>query len=76
MNYCRKCQSDYEKPGTCNCFAGQQEAQPVTSFKTTWVQCPHCWQWHPGAHLCYAYVETTTADTFDIKAIYVPPLKS
>ncbi len=21
MNYCRKCQSDYEKPGTCNCFA-------------------------------------------------------
>jgi hypothetical protein len=21
MNHCRKCQSDYEKPGTCNCFA-------------------------------------------------------
>lgn len=24
MNYCRKCQSDYEKPGTCNCFAEKQ----------------------------------------------------
>ena len=21
MNYCRKCQSDYDQPGTCNCFA-------------------------------------------------------
>lgn len=21
MNYCRKCQSDYSTPGTCNCFA-------------------------------------------------------
>lgn len=21
MNYCRKCQSDYSAPGTCNCFA-------------------------------------------------------
>lgn len=21
MNYCYKCQSLYEKPGTCNCFA-------------------------------------------------------
>lgn len=21
MNYCRKCQSDYSQPGTCNCFA-------------------------------------------------------
>lgn len=32
MNYCRKCQSDYEKPGSCNCFAEQpprQAAPPV-----------------------------------------------
>jgi len=21
MNHCRKCDSDYEQPGTCNCFA-------------------------------------------------------
>lgn len=21
MNHCRRCDSDYEKPGTCNCFA-------------------------------------------------------
>ncbi len=21
MNYCRRCESDYEKPGTCNCYA-------------------------------------------------------
>lgn len=30
MNYCRKCQSDYEKPGTCNCFApvAPREATP------------------------------------------------
>jgi hypothetical protein len=31
MNYCRKCQSDYEKPGTCNCFA-PQAAQPTPVF--------------------------------------------
>lgn len=23
MNHCRRCDSDYEKPGTCNCFATQ-----------------------------------------------------
>lgn len=21
MNHCRRCDSDYEKPGTCNCYA-------------------------------------------------------
>lgn len=29
MNYCRKCQSDYEKPGTCNCFAPITPRQDV-----------------------------------------------
>ena len=32
MNYCRKCQSDYEKPGTCNCYAGTQPMKPVQPF--------------------------------------------
>lgn len=26
MNYCRKCQSDYDRPGTCNCFASPTAA--------------------------------------------------
>ena len=30
MNYCTKCQSYYEKPRTCNCFAAQGESQPWT----------------------------------------------
>lgn len=28
MNYCTKCESFYQKPGTCNCFAGTQ-GQPA-----------------------------------------------
>lgn len=27
MNHCHRCNSDYEKPGTCNCYA-PQAAQP------------------------------------------------
>lgn len=27
MNYCRKCQSDYDRPGTCNCFAERVEVK-------------------------------------------------
>jgi hypothetical protein len=29
MNYCRRCESDYEKPGTCNCFAEGSDATPA-----------------------------------------------
>lgn len=44
MNYCRKCQSDYEKPGTCNCFAPQQAAPaypwpytPYIPYSPVWI---------------------------------------
>ena len=36
MNHCRRCESDYEKPGTCNCFAEKQEPSPV--FVPVWPQ--------------------------------------
>lgn len=40
MNYCTKCESFYQKAGTCNCFAGTQPAQitpwrPVDGTTTT-----------------------------------------
>lgn len=36
MNYCRRCHSDYDRPGTCNCFAPvpPREAAPVV------IPCP------------------------------------
>ena len=44
MNYCRKCQSDYEKPGTCNCFAPQAATPQWSPFYPNytpwWVQTP------------------------------------
>jgi hypothetical protein len=30
MNYCTKCESMYQKPGTCNCFAATQPAITIT----------------------------------------------
>jgi len=32
MNYCHKCQSHYEKPGTCNCFAEKPAEQPAPVY--------------------------------------------
>jgi len=29
MNHCRRCDSDYEKPGTCNCYATTQPVVPL-----------------------------------------------
>jgi hypothetical protein len=40
MNYCRKCQSDYEKPGTCNCFAAS--APPISWPPNVSFTCPIC----------------------------------
>lgn len=31
MNYCHRCESNYEKPGTCNCYA--EKAVP----DNTWI---------------------------------------
>lgn len=30
MNLCRRCESEYEKPGTCNCFAEKAPREPGT----------------------------------------------
>lgn len=44
MNHCRDCNSDYEKPGTCNCFApgGKRCAAPAYvpwyPYSPWWVQ--------------------------------------
>lgn len=35
MNYCTKCESFYQKPGTCNCFAGTQPAITITPQPST-----------------------------------------
>ena len=33
MNFCRRCQSEYENPGTCNCYAeGTQLGKDVVPF--------------------------------------------
>lgn len=32
MNHCRRCDSDYEKPGTCNCFADEPPKQVVPTY--------------------------------------------
>ena len=48
MNYCRKCQSDYEKPGTCNCFAPQKAAPNYVP----WYPYPY-YPWTPAPYLPY-----------------------
>ena len=47
MNHCRRCDSDYEKPGTCNCFAEKPVAQPLpfVPWYPYWTQCPVCGRW-------------------------------
>ena len=62
MNYCRKCQSDYEKPGTCNCFA-PQAAQFVPNYWPWQPLYPPYrpdgpWIWYGGATSGYAQTET------------------
>lgn len=49
MNHCRRCDSDYDKPGTCNCFAEQaapNQWQPIhvwypyiapPPYRPTWI---------------------------------------
>jgi hypothetical protein len=34
MNYCTKCESYYQKPGTCNCYAAPRVeiTQPLTPY--------------------------------------------
>lgn len=52
MNYCRKCQSDYSAPGTCNCFAPIRVAplptipwqQPVVPYIGDPLPCVPYWR--------------------------------
>ena len=49
MNYCTKCESYYQKPRTCNCFAAQGESQPWTvplGDPTLAPLCGSCGCWH------------------------------
>ena len=47
MNYCRKCQSDYEKPGTCNCFAAEPPRDMTQSHRGYPAYPPYVWIWRP-----------------------------
>ena len=53
MNYCTKCQSLYEKPGTCNCYAvgGVRVTYPTSPYQldtTAAPWCPNCHGYHTG----------------------------
>jgi len=44
MNHCRRCDSDYDQPGTCNCFAPAPPAPTITvpeQPNTTWIPMPY-----------------------------------
>lgn len=56
MNHCRRCQSDYEKPGTCNCYAAVPLPAPapvVVPYIQTGYYCYSCGQWVTGHHYCW-----------------------
>jgi hypothetical protein len=76
MNFCTRCASMYEKPGTCNCFAGTQPAivptvpiypqsptiAPTYPFRTDWIA-PY---WHGSwAGQSYGAVVTTSGNQGD-----------
>lgn len=52
MNYCHKCQSHYEKPGTCNCFAEKPAPQPVAPI-VPWYPAYPWYPWYPGTAPVY-----------------------
>jgi hypothetical protein len=43
MNYCTVCKSLYERPGTCNCYAGVTPGYPYYpySYYPTWPYSPY-----------------------------------
>lgn len=55
MNHCHRCNSDYEKPGTCNCFAPQAASPPLY-----W---PPYGYWPPGFVPYIPYPTTRPYDT-------------
>lgn len=40
MNHCRRCDCDFEKPGTCNCFAKVAPREDVPVPVVPWVPTP------------------------------------
>ncbi len=81
MNYCRRCESDYEKPGTCNCFAEKQADNvpaPIYQNPPFWVQPLYVpptpypdWTYYPYP---FRQHETTCGDpTVSIPFVQTPP---
>lgn len=78
MNYCRKCQSDYEKPGTCNCFAPQIQVAPGVVPYIPWVPYvptyPPCIPWWQTTTVTQPITTTTPyIVTNSIRADQLPP---
>lgn len=68
MNHCRNCNSDYEKPGTCNCFAPQRV--PALSLPIYPVYLPHLpWQPYPYPNYPGTWViaEAATSTGYSIR---------
>lgn len=67
MNYCTKCSSYYENPGTCNCYATPVIAQPYTPsvpiypWYPIYPSIPNPW-YTPA----YPYITVTTGTEFKI----------
>lgn len=62
MNYCRKCQSDYQQPGTCNCFAPLHVGPPLQVMPGVVPIVPTI-PWvpvHPTFPPCIPWYQTTT----------------
>jgi len=87
MNYCRKCQSDYEKPGTCNCFAEKPLMSATVSSPCQVCGKANCYEAHivgnvirfPQADTQWSYtvhdhVREEAARRYRPEGIHVPPL--
>lgn len=64
MNYCTKCQSHYQQPGTCNCFA------PVQTWVTSYfaVACPGC-----GKFVCDRSHTACPPPVTTVTTVWPPP---
>lgn len=66
MNHCRKCDSDYEKPGSCNCFAAAKVAVTIESADywrgyADGQRQARGWSYTPTPHWTTPYWTTTVA---------------
>lgn len=59
MNFCVRCQSYYQQPGTCNCFAPARDAPAAVTLRQP---CPVCGDWDCVAtHIICAATATEVA---------------